>query len=250
MFVRVAQLIVTRDLTENKNKILHVLNDSEKNEYIVFPEGILSGYFPEDPEYLNKLHEHTILTAIAEIKAKVIQKSVNVIFGTAYYENDWYNSSIYIDKIGNTSIYHKNNLANLDRKCFKQGNKLDIFNAEDLSFGIQMCRELVFPEQWKVLKKKGAQVIFHINNSIKVIDEVRKHILITRAFENQLFVCSVNNAATPQTMPSMVISPTGKVLFESKPQQEQIISVELNLSEVSNQYLEQERSDLMKLVSS
>lgn len=109
-----------------------------------------------------------------------------------------------------------------------------------------MCRELVFPEQWKVLKKEGAQVFFHINNSIKESDKVREHLLIARAFENQTWVCSVNNAASPQTMLSMIIAPLGNIVWQSTAQKEEVHTEDIDLSKDSNLYLQQARYDLLK----
>jgi predicted amidohydrolase len=111
-----------------------------------------------------------------------------------------------------------------------------------------MCRELTFPEQWKILKKGGVQVIFHINNAIKENDKLREKVLVSRAFENQIWVCSVNNAASPQTISSMVIDPYGKEVWLSTPQKEETHSEELDLSQVSTQYLQQERTDLIKVI--
>jgi predicted amidohydrolase len=139
-------------------------------------------------------------------------------------------------------------LATLDRKHFTAGNNLEVFKAEELKFGLQLCRDNAFPEQWKILKKKGAQLVFHINNAIKKSDINRKHVLISRAFENQYFVISVNNCAKSQTLPSLAISPFGEIIFESKPQKESVKVIDIDLSEVKSDYLEQERTDLVEVV--
>ena len=249
MKVRIAQLLVSKGVEKNKDKILKVINESEKSEWVIFPEGMLSGYYPEDDDYIKKLDWNQIENSIEEITSAVNQKSIQCIFGTALFKNDnWYNSAIFIDRSGAKSVYKKANLATLDRKCFVAGNNLDVYEAERVKFGIQLCRDNAFPEQWMVLKKKGAQVIFHINNAIKENDINRKHVLISRAFENQFFVVSVNNASKPQTLPSMAISPFGKVIFESKPQEESMNVADLDLSEVKSDYLEQERTDLVEVI--
>jgi predicted amidohydrolase len=249
MKIRIAQLHVSKNVEKNKDKILEVINESEKDDWIIFPEGMLSGYYPEDDEFIKKLDWNQIENSIEEITSAVNQKSIQCIFGTVLFENDnWYNSAIFIDRSGVKFVYKKANLATLDRKCFVAGNSLDVYEAEKVKFGIQLCRDNAFPEQWKVLKKKGAQVVFHINNAIKENDINRKHVLISRAFENQLFVVSVNNASKPQTLPSLLISPFGEVTFESKPQEDSVNVVELDLSEVRSDYLEQERTDLVEVV--
>jgi predicted amidohydrolase len=98
------------------------------------------------------------------------------------------------------------------------------------------------------LKKKGAQVFFHINNSIKESDKLRESVLVARAFENQAWICSVNNSASPQAMRSIIIDPVGNIVWQSTPQKEETHIEELDLSLVSNQYLQQERSDLVEIV--
>ncbi len=111
-----------------------------------------------------------------------------------------------------------------------------------------MCRELAFSKQWKALEKQGAQVIFHLNNAIKESDKMREQVLVTRAFENQLWVCSVNNTTPPQAMSSMIADPNGNVVWKSIPQKEETYATELDLSLVSNHYLQQERADLVEVV--
>lgn len=248
MKLRLAQLIIANDIDINFQKIKAVLKTSEAGEWITFPEGMLSGYFPEDDEYLGKLSWEKIRKYKNEIAEIVTSKKNSCIFGTAYKEgNNWFNAAIYLDYEGNEEIYKKVNLATLDRKVFTAGDNLDVF-GDKIKFGIQICRDNAFPEQWKVLKRKGAQVVFHINNAIKETDLNRKHVLISRAFENQYFVVSINNAAKPQTLPSMVISSFGEVIFESEPQKESVNLVEIDPSEVKLDYLEQERRDVVDVV--
>lgn len=249
MIVKIAQLIVTRKIAHNLNKILKIVYGSGKNEWLIFPEGMLSGYYPEDDNYPGQLNFKEIAEGILKIEAAVKEKNCLCLFGTAYkFTNDWYNSAVIVSK-SETKYYFKNNLATLDRKHFKQGNKLDIYEENGVRFGIQMCRELVFPEQWKSLKKQKAQVVFHLNNAIKPGDFIRNHLVISRAFENQYFVCSVNNADASQTQPSLIVSPLGEVIYQSEPRKEVVKKVKLDLSQVKNDYLTQERTDLVEVVS-
>lgn len=244
--VRVAQLIVERSLDNNVKKMLETIDSSEKHEWVIFPEGMLSGYFPEDDQFMRSLNQEDIHHNIKIICERAKIKECNCIFGTILREEDSYLNVSVICRQGQETTYEKCNLSLLDRKWFRIGNKLNVFSGEGYQFGVQMCRELSFPEQWKVLKHKGAEVIFHINNSIQSYDGVRKNILVSRAFENQLFVCSVNNAAS-QALPSLVTGPLGEVLYESRTQNEESVSVEIDLKQVKNDFLSQERNDLVKL---
>ena len=209
---------------------------------------MLSGYYPEEKTFLDELDPQLIANEIEKIHQKVKQKHVICLFGTATKtDNSWYNSTILLTPEKRYN-YQKNNLSTLDRNHFKAGTELKVFEIGGIKVAVQMCRELTFPEQWKILKKSGVQVIFHINNAIKESDKLREKVLVSRAFENQVWVCSVNNAASPQTMSSMIIDPYGKEIWGSTPQKEEIYTEELDLSQVSTQYLQQERTDLVNVI--
>jgi predicted amidohydrolase len=113
-----------------------------------------------------------------------------------------------------------------------------------------MCREIRYPEQWRILKKQGARVIFHLNNAINQHDSIWENLIITRAYENQVFICSVNVASdsSQHNLSSMLISPSGSILFKSNPQIFQTKKIEINLKEVSNSFIEQARDDLVEVV--
>ena len=248
MKVRIAQLSVSKDIDANLDKVISVLQKSSSNEWVLFPEGMISGYYPEGATFLSQLNPDVIEKSIDKIEKIVHEKKLNCLVGSAIRLNgNWYNSTIFISP-DKKIIYRKNNLSMLDRNHFTAGGELKSYEADHLRFGIQMCRELTFPEQWKLLKKKGAQVIFHINNAIKAADGLREHVLIARAFENQVWVCSVNNASPPQKMSSMVIDPSGKVVWKSTPQKEEVHVEKLDLSLVSDYYLSQERTDLVEVI--
>src|SRR5260221_5465385 len=159
MKVRVAQIEVTKDISDNLQKILDTLKSSSKGEWVLLPEGMLSGYYPEQTNYLNQLDAQLIETSIKTIGDEASNLGVNCLCGSARkMEDKWYNCTIAIVD-GRQIVYRKNNLSTLDRNHFTPGDSIKTFQAEDMTFGIQMCRDLVYPEQWKLLKKKGAQVI-------------------------------------------------------------------------------------------
>jgi predicted amidohydrolase len=248
MKVKLVQAEVSNDVDRNLGTMISNLEDSNPEEWVIFPEGMLSGYDPENPDFLNKIDFDKIQSSIEILKKLVQGKRCKCLFGTAYrIEDQWFNSVIILSPDREALFYHKNNLAYWDRVHFTQGSELSTFQIDRITFGIQMCREIVFPEQWKVLKHKGAQIIFHINNVIEVKDSVWSHLLISRAFENQCFVCSVNNCAFPQTLPSYQISPLGEVIYKSKVQTHDMSPCEIDLKNVTTNYLIQERTDLAKI---
>lgn len=250
MQLRLVQCVVNDDITDNITQITRVLQDAQSGEWVIFPEGMISGYAPAEPDYVQNLDMTHIQEAVEHIQALVNQRGCRVLIGSAWGEDgQWFNSALMFAPNRNLEMYHKCNLATLDRQHFTAGNKLSVFRHDNITFGVQMCREIVFPEQWRTLKQQGAKIIFHINNAIKPHDARWKHLLITRALENQCYVCSVNNAQLPQALASYLINPFGEILFESIPQQPQIVTSTIDLAQVSEIYDQQARTDLVRIMT-
>ncbi|MEK7808122.1 MAG: carbon-nitrogen hydrolase family protein, partial [Chloroflexota bacterium] len=77
----------------------------------------------------------------------------------------------------------------------------------------------------------------------------RSH-LVSRAAENQRFVLCANNAHPAQKCPSMIITPSGEVIWEKLSADVAIGRHTLDLSQVSSWYLDQSRRDLLNLANS
>jgi len=64
MRLTIAQLCIERDMERNKEKMLSILRAACSDDWIVFPEGVLSGYFPEEDGYLRDTNpsdvQHTV----------------------------------------------------------------------------------------------------------------------------------------------------------------------------------------------
>lgn len=233
MKITIAQLGVNQALATNLSQMMAVLEQVQSDEWVIFPEGVLSGYFPESPEYLSNLDAAAIKRGIDGIHNLVQAKNCNCIFGTALLQaGHWFNSAILLTHTGARFIHHKVELSELDRQVFSPGTEVNAVTIGQLTLGLQACRELIFPQTWSRLKAAGVQIVFHLNNAIQPHDALWEHILITRAVEQGIFVCSVNNGTAPQTLASYLIAPSGKVLLKTNLQQDHILSADINLSEV------------------
>lgn len=226
MHIRIVQFVVERDIASNTRRILRHLRDARPGDWVVFPEAALSGYEPADQHYAASLDWTRISSGLDEIRAAVVSQACHCVIGTARRHGEkWRNAALVLSHTGVEAVHDKIQLSTLDRHHFEPGDRLDTFEVAEVTCGLQACRELLFPDQWAVLKARGAQVVFHLNNAIQPHDAVWKHVLVARAVEQSLFVVSVNNAAAPQALASYVIGPDGHVLAESRPQVECEIGV-------------------------
>jgi NAD+ synthase (glutamine-hydrolysing) len=233
MKITLAQLCVERNISHNTEKILSVIDSAGPGDWIVFPECALTGYFPTEEGYLKDTDPEAVNAAINEINQAIRRARCTCIYGSATFEDGaWHNTAIIEGASGDSYRYHKIKLHPLEQRHFDAGEVLKPYLVAGVPVGIQICREIVYSEPWGQLKRAGAQLLVHVNNAIQPHDQIWKHLYITRALENSAFVCSVNNAASPQQLASYLVSPSGAVLVECELQKEQTLSCEIDLAEV------------------
>jgi len=251
----VVQFPVTLSIQSNLEIIDSVLEQTNAGDWVIFPEGSVSGY-STDTAFLEQINRHELTTGLSHIQKETERRKINVWVGACINDDGkWFNTAHSFTADGKTQIYRKINLANHERGAFSPGNDLPVFevNTSDgkVMVGIQICRELRYPEQWGWLARCGAQVILHLNNAVgdNSFQPVWKSHLISRAAETQRFVLSVNNAAPKQVSPTIAIAPNGQVMDEIVSAELGILRVELDLSKVSNWYLDQSRTDIVAIKS-
>jgi predicted amidohydrolase len=168
-------------------------------------------------------------------------------------QGTWCNAVIYLSPVGTRWTYRKINLATHERGRLAAGSALPTLplhiNGRTLVIAAQLCREILFPEQWQHLAVAGAQVfvyLTHAANREVPIGVWRSH-LISHAAANQRLVIAANVAASDQHCPSMIISPRGEVLGELPAGKTAVLRAVIDTDEVSDWYLGQRRTDILRL---
>lgn len=232
--IRLAQLSVRPHVRVNLPRILDVLDQAQADDLVVFPEGAISGYEPQDADYIRRLDAAAIEDAIAVVSARVKDVHCQCLIGSATKDDTgWHNSLLLLDGSSTVRRYSKVELSALDARHFVPGSNAGaLWSAGDVRVGVVACRELLFPNIWASLKQRGAQVICHVNNAIQPHDALWRHMLITRAIEQSVFVCSVNNGSAPQGLPSMLVAPNGRILIETNTRTDDVRAARLDISEV------------------
>ncbi|MBA2682359.1 MAG: carbon-nitrogen hydrolase family protein [Ktedonobacteraceae bacterium] len=246
-----AQFPVTFNVRHNLQEILSFLQQTQQDELLILPEGALSGY-ADDPTFLSRLDTSEIDAAIDTLTEVVYQKRVHLVVGSCLFEDDvWWNTGIYFSPQGTRFVYRKVNLAMHERVHFSAGSELPVFpvqrEAGSINIGIQLCREIRFPEQWLALAMQKADLLIYLTNATNPQGHLsvwRSH-LVSRAAENQRFVVSANVAHLHQHCPTCIIAPSGQVLQEHLSPHKAMLRQTLDLTQNSNWYLSQRRSDIV-----
>ncbi len=221
---------------------------------VVLPEAAVSGY-DDNLSGLAALDPAELAGCLAEVAAAARERRVHLLCGSLLPEaGTWSNAALYFGPAGERWTYQKVNLAFHERGRLTAGNELPLLRLagafpgpDGLAVGVQLCRELKYPEQWHVLARSGARLLAYLTYAAnpRIPAGVWRSHLISRAAETQRFVLAANVASPAQHCPSMVISPLGEVLAESGSPGPQALHAEIDLADVSDWVLSQQRADVV-----
>lgn len=254
MPVVVGQVPITWSPDENREVITTFLRtESSRGDMVVLPEAALSGYDDElsGLEHLDVQQLEDVTDAVADTASEL---GVHLLCGSLRFDRGaWHNTAIYFSPDGGRWMYRKINLAGHERGRLAAGSALPLLSVPlgtgPVAVGVQLCREIRYPEQWHVLARSGAQLLAYLTyaaNRREPAGVWRSH-LISRAAETQRFVLAANVAHPDQHCPSMIISPRGEVMAEADTSGPTALRAELDLAQVNERYLSQQRSDVVAI---
>jgi predicted amidohydrolase len=251
--VVVAQTRVSWDIQRNLAAIAAALAGTRAGEVVVLPEAAVSGY-DDRLSGLDRLDPAGVWAAIDRVADEAYARGIHLFCGSLVHEHgSWRNAALYLAPDGSRQIYRKVNLATAERGRLAAGSVLPVLrlqlDAGPLAVGVQLCREILFPEQWRYLASLGAQAMIYLTHAANpdVPDGIWRSHLISHAAASQRFVIAANVADARQHCPSAIISPRGEVLGELPAAQPGLLRAVIDTDEVGDWYLGQRREDVLAL---
>lgn len=208
-----AQCRISGNFSKNLSKVELFFKNASENDcnIICFPEVFLTGglykkkYDPAIQKISKKLFEKLSKNyGLYSIMGSIIEK----------IKNNFYNISYLFDDKGNIrGNYRKNHLVkNSEAKYLTSGNQVNVFKTKIGNIGIEICRDLLYPEITRKLMLKKAEIVFcpsfwcskssHYDRIYnykyfknKIPDEVTK-LVSARAIESEAIFVYVNAAGT------------------------------------------------------
>ncbi|MFZ2682298.1 MAG: carbon-nitrogen hydrolase family protein [Patescibacteria group bacterium] len=127
-------------------------------QVVVFPEYAITGDLPQAAESAG-LHKNikTKLQALAKkYRVDLVPGSMAEKVG-----KDFFNTAYYIDHTGKIlGKYKKNNLWHPERATLTAGDKVSVFKTRFGKAGLIICWDLIFPEIFRAMIKKGVEVVY------------------------------------------------------------------------------------------
>lgn len=232
--IALVQMTSIDDVDSNWSQIQKVTSELfEKHQsvdLICFPENALYLRLKEKQKIVGLKKDDKIFQDLADLAVK---KNVALHIGASpvEIENQLYNSSIYISKLGEFKFsYQKIHLFDIQLKgqaplresdVFTAGTKPSILNIEGWSFGESICYDIRFSELYSFYAKNHVDVILVPAAFLTKTGQAHWQILLrARAIESQCYVLASAQAglhknadgASRETYGhSMVVSPWGDV---------------------------------------
>ena len=133
-------------------------------------------------------------------------------------------------------IYRKTHLSPTEKGIYRAGGKLNTFDWNGWTIGIQLCYEAHFPEISTAMALKGADLLLMPHASPRgtpqdKFDSWMRH-LTARAFDNGIFVAACNQTGgngKGLSFPgvALVLGPDGKLLKVFQGEEESILTATL-----------------------
>lgn len=213
-------------------------------EVLVTPECALTGYLPRED-----LDFPQVRDAERRVGEQAASKGIWVALGTTRVVGSRRrNSALLCCPDGRVvGCYDKTHLMPGDEAMFEPGDSLPVFTVGEWTIGLQICFDIRFPENWRILRLKGAEAVFHLSNASRSAPwkaPVLGGAVRSRAAENGMLVVSANDANPPQMYVSAVCDPDGKHLACAGQDQEDLIFADLERAAVNTNFLDKRRTDL------
>jgi predicted amidohydrolase len=213
-------------------RLKEIIGENRSADLIVFPELILHGHPSEDrPEGMlyrsvKVLYEHRKVSV--DLYKFIRSVGARVIIGELAKRGDGFcNLATYVDKDTRVS-YAKTHIHWTEH--FIPGSGLKVFDTPIGKIGITICFDGAFPEVWRVLALRGAEIVANISAVPRTFPvEYMWRRLVGASIGNQVYILYANRAGSFFSGHSAVFSPTGEVLV-SADEKEAIMNAELDLA--------------------
>ena len=243
---------IREGIGENVERIRAFLEEAGQRglDLVLFPEGAIGGYYSVNFAEPEALDGEAVERGLELVRQAAAETGVAAAVGASRRGPDGVrNSLVLFSKRGDTiGEYVKTHLTDSDRDCYVPGGSLPVFNFEGVPMGLLICYDQRFPEPWRLLALRGAQVVLHCSNACDPegtwkIPVVEAH-LCSRAAENGFYVVSVNRGGPFQDWGSVAYDPVGFEVARANYDREELVTAELDLSRVTTTFLRERRADL------
>ena len=212
---------------ENLLKVSGFLEQTKEANLVVLPELANSGYNFIDRNHAMSLASEIDKSDFVRMLTKVAAENKQYIV-SGFHEREGdklFNTSLFIGPNGIIGKYRKIHLFMNEKQIFEKGNLgLPVFEMGNYKLGMLICFDYLFPEIWRIMGIKGADIIAHPSN---LVTYKAFKVVPAQAVINRFFILTSNRIGTERDISfsgkSFVVDPEGEVIFEASADKEEIL---------------------------
>lgn len=217
------------------------IKERELPDIMVLPELSNSGYNFRSREeafgYSEAINESPFVEFLVETSRK---RNIFIVSGfNERVEERIYNTAILTGPAGIIGKYRKVHLFMNEKDYFSPGDSgFHVFNTDLGVLGILICFDYIFPESWRILGLKGAELVCHPSN---LVTPYAHRIVPAMGIVNRFFITTCNRTGTEGdltfTGQSLITDPEGSVLHVASDTETVCHFLEIDLSEAENKMI-------------
>jgi predicted amidohydrolase len=233
---------------ENKSKNLEKIEEltlkakEQGADLIVFPEMCLTGYVILDQVY--ELAETIPGPSTIKMEALAKKTGMHIIFGmpelSEKTQATLFNTAVFIGPKGLIGKYRKMHLPTHsvfeEKRYFRPGYEPGVFQTDIGNIGLSICYDVFFPEVYRLMRLKGAQLLICISASPALRRGYFEILTSARALENTAFLVYVNLAGIEDGLQfwggSRLIGATGDFLAKARYDEEDFVVCEIDFNDL------------------
>ncbi len=226
------------------NSLSNLIQNAKDADFLVLPELCNSGYNFVDQKQAWESSESIDNSEFIQFLSESCKKfDMHIVSGfNERLDNNLYNSAVYVSPNGYIGKYQKLHLFNTEKDFFKPGRcGLPVFQLNGLVIGIQICFDWMYPEAWRILTLKNADIICHPSNL--VLPGLAQKAVPVHAMINRVFTITANRIGSEGNLTftgsSTIANTKGEILTQASKNQEEILIVDINPEESKNKWITQ-----------
>lgn len=222
----------------NSSKIEHLIRQAKGADLVVVPELANTGYNFESKEQAVQLAESVDNSPFLNFLSNQAKK-LNLYIVSGFHEIDnnlLYNTSILIGPNGIIGKYRKIHLFMNEFDFFEKGNLgLPVYDIGICKVGMLICFDWFFPEVWRILALKGADIICHPSN---LVLPYAQQAVPVHGMINKTFNITANRYGTERGVTfsgkSIISNPSGKTLAVAASNKDKVSIVDMDINQARN----------------
>jgi len=215
------------DINSNCDKAETLISQCNDSQLIVLPELSDTGYNFPDKTYANNLaFDINTNPFVKMLIRKSREMNTSIVSGICEKDGEkLYNSSVIVNNGNILGTYRKIHLFMNEKDIFVPGNGgLEVYQIEGVNIGILICFDYLFPEIWRILGQKNADIIAHPSN---LVTYNAFKVVPAQAIINKVFIATTNRIGTERDLTfagrSFMCKPDGDIVNEAGKESEEII---------------------------